>query len=343
MTSADNPFTPFLEAQGVLILDGGLATALEARGKDLNDPLWSAKVLIEDPEAIRAVHEAYLRAGADCIATASYQATLPGFRERGMSHEGAVELLRLSVRLAVEARDAFWADPANRVGRLKPLVAGSVGPYGAWLADGSEYRGEYGMWRDELADFHRERWEILAGSEADILACETIPSGPEVKAVLGLLQETPGAWAWISMSCRDRSHLSDGTPLVEVARACDAAAGVAAVGVNCVPPRWVPDLVAELRRGTRKPVLAYPNSGEVWDSATRTWTGVATGAAIDVAIDGAIEVAIDVDWGASAAEWHRLGAAGVGGCCRVGPEAIARMRGHLLDGARRGHGPREAP
>ncbi|MFQ5690391.1 MAG: homocysteine S-methyltransferase [Gemmatimonadota bacterium] len=308
--SGDNPILPFLRAQAVLVLDGGLATTLEARGFDLADELWSARLLLEAPDAIRRVHRDFLVAGADCIATASYQASLPGFRKRGLSERTAGELLRLSVRLAVSARDEFWNEKARRAGRLRPLVAASVGPYGAFLADGSEYTGDYGIGAAELDAFHRERWNILAGTEADLLACETLPSRTEAEVLLGLLRETPGTWAWLSFSCRDEVHLHDGSRLAEVAKACDGEARVAAVGINCTSPKLIGPLIAEARRGTDKPLFVYPNSGERYDAGRRTWT----------AGPG------HVDWGKLVPMWVRAGARGVGGCCRVGPEEIGRIR-----------------
>ncbi|NIM49271.1 MAG: homocysteine S-methyltransferase [Gemmatimonadales bacterium] len=297
-----------------MVLDGGLATALEARGFDLDDELWSAKILLDAPDAIRAVHLDFLAAGADCIATSTYQATLPGFHKRGLSDVEGVELFRLSVRLAVEARDAFWSEPGNRQGRLRPLVAASVGPYGAFLADGSEYTGRYGIGDGELHAFHRHRWHVLADSQADLLACETIPSRREAGVLLELLRETPGRWAWMSFSCRDGAHLSDGGPIIDVARACDAAPGVAAVGVNCTAPQFISSLIAEVRRGTEKPIIVYPNSGERYDAVHKSW--VATQAVID--------------WEVATVEWYRLGAAAIGGCCRVGPEVISAMRRQLV-------------
>jgi homocysteine S-methyltransferase len=170
-----NPIRPFLEKHGVLILDGGLATQLEARGADLHDPLWSAKLLLENPALIRQVHLDYFWAGADCAITASYQATIPGFRRRGLTEAQAVELLKLTVQLSKEAREEFWA-AAGRKGRSRPLVAASIGPYGAYIANGSEYTGDYDLDEAGLADFHRQRWHNLAESDADLLACETIPS-----------------------------------------------------------------------------------------------------------------------------------------------------------------------
>jgi len=309
-----NPLEAFLRRQGVMVLDGGLATALEARGFDLSDELWSATVLLEAPEAIRRVHLDFLAAGADCITTASYQASLEGFRRRGLSREDGIELLRRSVALAIEARDAFWSEPANRESRLRPLVAASVGPYGAFLADGSEYLGRYRISDEKLTEFHRERWHVLAQSPADLLACETLPSAREAAVLLQLLDATPERWAWFSFSCRDDAHLCDGSPLVEAVRACDAHPRVAAVGINCTAPSHIAALIREARRGTEKPVIVYPNSGETYDPARHTWVAAPAG----------------LDWGNSAAEWARLGAAGIGGCCRVGAEEIAGMRRRLL-------------
>ncbi len=310
----ESPLAPFLETQGALVLDGGLATALEARGCDLDDELWSARVLLEEPETVREVHRDFLAAGADCIATVTYQATFPGFRARGLSDREAEESLRRAVRLAVEARDAFWSDPANRVGRLQPLVAASIGPYGAFLADGSEYRGDYGIGDGELYAFHERRWRTLAATEADLLACETVPSLPEARVLLRLLAETPDRWAWISFSCRNGTELSDGRALADAARACDEAPRVAAVGINCTAPDLIPSLIGEARRGTDKPILVYPNSGEGWDADQKMWTGRAT----------------TVEWSTAAREWSRAGASGVGGCCRVGPAEISVIRQSVL-------------
>lgn len=312
----ENPLERLVREQGFLVLDGGLATTLEARGFDLDDPLWSARVLLEAPEAIRRVHLDFLAAGADCIVTSSYQATVEGFRRRGLGEAQAEELLRRSVRLGLEARDIFWSEPRNREGRLRPLVAASVGPYGAYLADGSEYTGNYDLEEEGLYAFHLPRWRILADSGADLLACETLPSRPEARALLRLLEESPGTWAWMSFSCLDGARVSDGSGFGDLARDCDASAGVAAVGVNCTAPAHISGLLGEARRVTDRLLLAYPNSGGMWDGAGKAWS--AGPAAID--------------WGAAALEWREAGAAGIGGCCRVGAEDIAGVRRALSGG-----------
>jgi len=313
-SSNRNPILGFLQNQGIMVLDGGLATALEARGCGLDDELWSAKVLLEEPDLIRQVHVDFLSAGADCITTSSYQASLSGFGRRGLDTVAGMELLALSVRLAVEARDLFWSDPANRQGRLRPLIAASVGPYGAFLADGSEYTGRYDIPDSALYEYHLPRWRVLSESEADILACETIPAEREARVLLRLLRETPDRWAWLSFCCRNEQHLSDGGRLTDVVRACDAESRVAAVGINCTPPEFIPSLIEEARRGTEKPILVYPNSGERYEAQDKAWYSSPS----------------SIEWGEATKGWVQRGAAGVGGCCRVGPERIEEIRRWLV-------------
>ena len=305
----NNPLTPFLQ-RGALILDGGLATELEARGYDLNDPLWSARLLLENPAAIQAIHADYLAAGADCIISAGYQATLPGLLARGLTADEARRLIVHAVQLALAARDEFWAG-AGTDGRLRPLVAASVGPYGAYLADGSEYTGRYGLSTAALADFHRERLALLAASGADLLACETLPALPEAEALLQLLRDHhPQRAAWFSFTCPDGDHISDGTPVATVARLLDQAPQVVAVGVNCSAPSLIPALIAAFRAATDKPIVIYPNSGETYDVAGRCWLGESPPLA----------------YGDLGRRWHAAGAALIGGCCRTAPEHIRAIR-----------------
>ena len=273
-----------LEEQGVVIVDGGLATELEERGHDLSDELWSARLLRDDPDAILDVHRAYVEAGADCIITASYQATLERL---------GADSLRLSVQLA-------------RVAGPK-IVAASVGPYGAALADGSEYTGAYDLDEGGLGGWHAARFAILDQSGADLLACETIPSFAEARALAGLLTRTP---AWFSFACRDGERLSDGTPITECARHLDAFDKVAAIGVNCTPPRFVESLVTRIRAVTEKPIVVYPNSGERWDAARRCWAGTRDPG----------------EFAEAAVRWRDAGASLIGGCCRTGPAHIRALR-----------------
>jgi homocysteine S-methyltransferase len=303
-----------LDAGENLVLDGALATELEAHGCDLEDPLWSAKVLLEQPELVKQVHLDYFKAGARAAITASYQATPLGFARRGISEAEALERVALSVRLADEARREYLAGNPE-AGPL--LVAGSVGPYGAYLADGSEYRGDYALTPNEFMDFHRPRIAALVEAGADVLACETLPSLPEAEALLELIVEFD-VESWLTFTLRDGAHISDGTRLEQVAELCDAPL-VAALGVNCVPLELVTPALEALGRATRKPLIAYPNSGETYHATTKTWGPAAS--AGDVA--GAERPPGSLAEGARA--WQERGARLVGGCCRTTPNDIAAL------------------
>lgn len=304
-----NPIAAALQSFPVLVLDGAMGTELAARGADLNDPLWSARVLAHQPELVRAVHADYYAAGADVAITASYQATFEGFAVLGWSSQQAADVMRLSVRLAVEARDAFWSESQHRQGRPRPLVAASVGPYGAYLADGSEYRGDYGLSVADLVDFHRPRWAVLADAGADVLACETVPTLTEARAFLRLLDEFPQVWAWISFSARDKLHTNHGESVAACAAEIGAHPRVVAVGVNCTPPQYIEGLVRQMRAATDVPVLVYPNSGEQYDPVSKSWHG-----------EGACEA-----FAQDAVCWYRAGARLIGGCCRTTPAHIRRV------------------
>lgn len=308
-----HPFLAFLNANGVVILDGAMATELERRGAELDDPLWSAKVLMESPELIRQVHYDYFVAGADVAITSSYQATLLGFAQQGISHDEAAELIRLSVRLAQEARDVFWEAPSRREGRLRPLIAGSVGCYGAYLADGSEYRGNYGLGRAELVEFHADRIEVLAGAGVDLLACETIPCKVEAEALVEVLSGFPETPAWLSFSCRDEEHVCEGDRLADCAAVVEDVENVVAVGINCTPPRYVAALLRQLAALSKKTLVAYPNSGESWHAQARCW----------------VEEAGEASFSDAAKEWYQLGARAIGGCCRTTPETIRELAAGL--------------
>jgi homocysteine S-methyltransferase len=287
-----------------LIVDGGLATALEARGHDLHPRLWSAGVALERPDAVEALHREYLEAGAEILITASYQMSFEGLEREGLDHAAAAEAMRRTVALARSA--------AARA-RRPAIVAASVGPYGASRADGSEYRGAYGLDRAGLAAFHGERLEVLAASGADMLAVETLPSLEEAELLRDLIEEGDGIEAWFSFSCRDGAHLRDGTPIRRPAEMLDSCRRVTAVGVNCTAPEHVSDLIGALRAVTRKRIVVYPNSGERWDATRRRWAG-------------------DVDRGRFldlASAWARLGVWAIGGCCRVGPGMIRDLAARL--------------
>ena len=323
MTSAPNPLQRFFDHQGVLVLDGGFATELERGGAVLDTSLWSAKLILDDPSALARVHRAFLEAGADCIGTATYQASFEGFESMGVAREEAERLMLEAVALAAGAVDEFWAIDENREGRLRPLVAASLGPYGAFLADGSEYDGRYRVGRDVLERFHRDRLNVMASSAADLIAFETIPSFAEVEVLLGILDETPDVWAWLSFSCQDGERLNDGTPIRNAVAACARADRIAAVGVNCTPPRFMSALISEIRAETNLPVAIYPNSGEVYDAVSKSWSSGLVGTEVVGAEFGEA-------WGEAAAEWVEAGASLVGGCCRVTTADISGVRSRVV-------------
>jgi homocysteine S-methyltransferase len=305
-----NPIAGRLAERGYLILDGALATELERRGADLNDALWSAKVLLEQPDLIRRVHADYFQAGADVAITASYQASYAGLAQRGISREQATELLQQTVALAAAARREFLAAQPDAV--APPMIAASVGPYGAALADGSEYRGHYGIDDDALAAFHRPRLAALLAATPDLLACETLPSLREARVLVKLLSEHPDACAWISFACRNGTHTCEGQDVAECARVLDGVAQVVAIGVNCTAPEHVASLLQRMRLNTSKPLLAYPNSGEHYDANSKRWHGRGAGGLASLA-----------------PSWYDAGARLIGGCCRTTPEDIRSIRASL--------------
>ncbi|MGY1815004.1 homocysteine S-methyltransferase [Blastococcus sp. SYSU D00820] len=302
---------PAALAEGVVVLDGGLSTELEARGADVSSALWSARLLRDDPAAVVAAHAAFAAAGAQVATTASYQATVEGFATAGLDRDEALRLVARSVALAREGAPASW-------------VAGSVGPYGAMLADGSEYTGAYtapdwpgrsggGLTVAELRAFHRPRMAALAEAGADVLACETVPAAAEAEALLAEAASL-GVPVWLSLTTVVGSdgvaRTRRGEPAAEVFALARGLPGVVAVGVNCTEPAGVaPALAAARAAGT--PLVAYPNSGEGWDAAARRWTGSGASAATE------------------APAWVAAGARLVGGCCRVGPEQLRALAAAL--------------
>ena len=286
-----------------MILDGGLSNALAARGHDLSDELWTARLLRDAAEEIAAVHRTYYAAGAEVATTASYQASVPGLERAGLSRTEAEALVRRSVTLARAVRDELAGDGRRR------LVAASVGPYGAVLADGSEYRGRYGLTHTQLRDFHLPRLELLASAEPDLFAVETIPDLEEAEVLVPLLDEI-GLPAWLSYSCAG-SLTRAGQPLADAFAVAASSTAVVATGVNCCAPDDVRPALEVARSVTGRPGVAYPNSGQGWDSGTHTWSG---GTSYDVAL---------------APGWVRAGAEYVGGCCQVGPDDITALAREL--------------
>ncbi|WP_322410499.1 homocysteine S-methyltransferase [Microbacterium invictum] len=283
--------------RGTVVLDGGLGTLLEAHGHDLSSHLWTARLLRDDPGAVRRAHEAYFAAGARVAVSGSYQVSYEGLAAVGMDRSEVDALLTRSVEIAREARDAAGLAPTDA------WVAASVGPFGAARADGSEYTGDYGMTVAELRAWHRPRLAALAAAGADVLAVETIPSLAEVEAICAELAEVDLP-AWVSVTISDDGMLRTGELLAEAAGIAASLSCVVGVGLNCCDPRGVTGALGVLRPAVDLPLLVYPNSGEAWRAAERRWSGAGRSLADD------------------AAAWRAAGARGIGGCCRVGPDEI---------------------
>ena len=303
----NNPIKLILEQKKYMIIDGALASELQRRGCDLNDSLWSAKVLIEQPELIQQVHYDYFVAGADCAITASYQATPMGFAKKGIELEESIKLIKTSVKLAQQAKMQYLNDIKQDKALL---IAGSVGPYGAYLANGSEYTGDYQLSESEFIAFHKDRVTALIDAGVDILACETMPSFLEIKALVKLIQQFPMVNCWFSLTLEDQQHISDGTPLTEVIEYLNSIEQIVSVGINCIALEKVTPALEVLSKLTSKPLIVYPNSGEQYDPTTKQW---------HKNHHHNCTFANQLD------TWIKLGAKLIGGCCQTTPEDIVEI------------------
>ncbi len=303
----NNPIKTLLEQKKHIVIDGALASELQRRGCDLNDSLWSAKVLIEQPELIQQVHYDYFVAGADCAITASYQATPMGFAPKGIELEESIKLIKTSVKLAQQAKMQYLNDIKQDKALL---IAGSVGPYGAYLANGSEYTGDYQLSESEFIAFHKDRVAALIDVGVDILACETMPSFLEIKALAKLIQQFPMVNCWFSLTLKDQKHISDGTPLTEVIEYLNSIEQIVSVGINCIALEKVTPALEVLSKLTSKPLIVYPNSGEQYDPTTKQW---------HKNHDHNCTFANQLD------VWINLGAKLIGGCCQTTPDDIVEI------------------
>ena len=299
-----------LKVKYPFLIDGGLSNVLEKQGCDLNHKLWTANLLEKNPNAIIQAHLEYLESGAQCITTSSYQASIPGLIEVGYSKDAAEKLIMKSVQLAEQsiykALDLGIID-------YKPFIAASVGPYGAYLADGSEYRGNYGVSNEILSVFHFERISILDRTNADILACETIPSFQEAKILSDILAYVDKP-AWISFSCRDEQYVNDGSAIKQCVSLFKNHPKVFAIGVNCTHPKYISGIIKCIKAiKSDKKIIVYPNSGEAYNAKSKTWLGLSN----------------PISYVEMTREWINLGADIIGGCCRIGPEHIRSMKLHF--------------
>jgi homocysteine S-methyltransferase len=305
-TLADKYYVLSHALSNVVILDGGFGTELERRGYDTTGGLWTARVLNEHPDAVEQLHYDYYAAGAECVITASYQITYEGFEQQGFTRDDATAALLKSVELARRARDRIAAE--NSSGKRR-YIAASVGPYGARLEDGSEYHGNYAASVAEIAEFHDERFGVLAESGADVLACETIPIFDEARALLDVVRNHPDVEAWFTFTTPDGVHTSHGERLSDAVRLVDNQPNIVAVGVNCLRPLHVSTALREMKSATGKPLVAYPNSGERWNPVTWGWDGAPDEERLATLAPG----------------WIDGGARLIGGCCRTGPADIASL------------------
>lgn len=314
--------------RAIVVLDGAMSTELEKLGTDTANALWGALALEQDPEAVTAVHRSYFAAGAHVATTNTYQATVAGFVDAGLGETQARELIAAGGRLALAAaqdtetrhrENALPIDGAGSVSAdrtVRPaLAAGSIGPYGAYLADGSEYTGAYSLTRGEFEEFHRPRIEALTHAGIRNFAVETQPRLDEVQAVVELLaREFSATQAWVSFQVRDSRTLADGTDLADAARWVDAQPNVVAVGVNCVPPERVTGALEVLCQNTSLPLCCYPNSGDYYDPASKTWTEAAPAERFTEYVT----------------QWVHAGARMIGGCCRTSPDDIALVASRVV-------------
>ncbi|OUM62712.1 hypothetical protein PIROE2DRAFT_69463 [Piromyces sp. E2] len=312
-------FKELLEKQDYLILHGALGTELESQGYDVSGKLWSANYLISQPEVIEKIHESYILSGSDIVTTSTYQATIPGLIENGLSQSEAENIIRLTVKLAKTARDNAWTKLSNdeRSNRLYPLISGDVGPYAAYLANGSEYTGKYNINKEALKAFHRPRIALLLDEGVDLLAVETIPNFEEAQAIAEILmEEYPQVESYFSFTSQNGLTISDGTPIKEVAAYCDKVKQILAMGLNCCLPTIYENGLNEFIKITKKPLVTYPQSGEIFDKETKTW---------HVSSDKSPSLVDNIK------HWLDLGAKIVGGCCRIRPHDIKILRKELKD------------
>ena len=299
-----------LKDRKAVVVDGAMATELEKLGVNTDNELWSATALIENPEAITAVHKSYFEAGADIAITNTYQANVSEFMKLGLSESDSKNLIKQAVKVALDARNDYYRELSKEEREkraLHPLIAGSVGPYGAYLADGSEYRGDYDLSKNGYQDFHRPRMQLLAEAGVDLFAMETMPNFSETKALADLLKNVfPDKYAWLSFSIKDPQTLCDGTALQNAVEYFNDDQQIAAIGVNCTSLENIEQAVKNIRSVTNKPIVVYPNNGDIYDPKSKTWTDNPQADTYSQLVP----------------KWLAAGANLIGGCCRTTPDDI---------------------
>lgn len=296
-----------------IVVDGAMATELEKLGVKTDSDLWSARALVENPEAITAVHKSYFQNGADIAITNTYQANVAKFMELGFSEKESENLIIQAVELAKKARDDYYGSLSETERKSRaphPLIAGSVGPYGAYLADGSEYRGDYYLTKAEYQEFHFPRMQLLDQAGVDLFAFETQPNFDEANALVDLLiDKFPEQHAWLTFSVKDDDTLCDGTSLPEAVKYFNGADQISAIGVNCTTLENIHEIIRNVHQVTDKPIIVYPNNGDIYNPTTKTWQ---TNPQADTFTD-------------LVPSWLEAGASLIGGCCRTTPADIKEI------------------
>jgi S-methylmethionine-dependent homocysteine/selenocysteine methylase len=281
------------------VIDGGLSTALELLGADISGPLWTAQTVIDDPALLERAHRSFAEAGADIIATASYQCGTKQFESIGLSAKEARDALASTTTIARRAVEG-----------TSVAVAASVGPFGASLANGSEYNGRYGVEWLVVEDYHREKLAILVESGADLIAIETIPLADEALLIAEILEELGAPPAWFSFGFADETQTYGLDAIDKAVLGIAGYADLVAIGMNCTHPRYVDSLLvsmSELVSGI--PLIVYPNHGREWDAVARCWIGDS----------------MSISAAETVKRWVDLGARFIGGCCGVDPRGIADL------------------
>lgn len=309
-----NIFQKILKTQNTIILDGALGTLMQEKGYNVSDSLWSARFLDENPNVIANIHKEYLQSGADCIITSSYQASIEGFLEKGFKKEKAIELIKLSIKIAIQTRDDFWDSLEDKRNRIKPLVAASIGPYGAYLANGAEYTGVYGISDAKLKEFHKKRLELIVEEKPDIIACETLPSFKEAQILCEHLKKYKNIESWICFSAKDDLSTNAGDNIIEAAKFLDTQEHISAIGINCTHPKYIASLIKKFKDNSSKPIVVYPNGGSKYNPITKKWEKAQITANEYVKMSQL---------------WRASGATIIGGCCETGLEEIEALSKYL--------------
>lgn len=323
----------FLEKRH-LVLDGALGTQLESiipndsEIQPKNDPLWSTKVLMTQPKLIERIHYQYLQSGSDIIMTSTYQASCAGLIKYANSYTDEVaHVWERSVDMANNAiRRHKLENNTKPIRNRDPIICGSVGPYGAFLANGAEYTGEYGMISNEELEKHHFKLLqfLILHPDVKLIAIETIPNFREFKVLVNLLTKLlslhgPNQKFYLSINVRNESEMCDGTPVEKVMNYLNfkmktmgiLQRNIFAIGYNCVDYHLVTSLIDNLTMFNEFhiPMIVYPNLGYVYSTKHEEY----------IAYQDTNELELMI------LDWLKRGVKIIGGCCGSGPQEIEKI------------------